>query len=123
MKTLSILLTVLLAHAQLVLAAGCDLPNFGGARLFRAVSGSSYLSVADFNQDDTPDVVLGGGNGDGTFRSAINYGGGAPSRLAVGDVNGDGRPDLAINGASGVVVLLNTCVPGSGASSCSPLTP
>ncbi len=58
MKTVSIVLAVLLLHAQLA-AAGCDLPMFGGARLFPAATGST-LATADFNQDGFLDVVLGG---------------------------------------------------------------
>src|SRR2546428_1393644 len=59
------------------------------------------------------------GNGDGTFRSSINYDAGwAPAFLAVGDFDGDGKPDLAINSmgpfdleleGGPVEVLLNTC--------------
>jgi hypothetical protein len=90
--------------------------------------------VGDFNGDGAMDLAVASatttvgavtvllGNGDGTFRSALNYGGGTPTRLAVGDLNGDGKPDLVMNGDN-VVVLMNTYVPGSGGSACAPVVP
>src|ERR1039458_8660903 len=73
------------------------------------------VGVADVNGDGKPDLLVvnqsvGGngnnegavavllGNGDGTFRAAVNYisGGYLASAVAVGDVNGDGRPDLVV---------------------------
>src|SRR5690242_14727720 len=49
------------------------------------------------------------GNGDGTFRPAVEYPvGNAPRSLAVGDFNADGQPDLAVanSGAGNVSILL-----------------
>ena len=47
-------------------------------------------------------------NGDGTFRSAQDFGvGWRPRSVTVGDFNGDGRPDLAVADGSGVSILLN----------------
>jgi FG-GAP repeat. len=91
--------------------------------------------VGDFNGDGNMDVAVASasapvgavtmllGNGDGTFRNAVTYGGGTPTALAVGDLNGDGKPDLAMTGGLGdsVVVLLNTYVSGSGGSACAPV--
>lgn len=54
------------------------------------------LDLAVTNQaDGTVSVLLG--NGDGSFRPAVNYGAGTgPHRVVTGDFNGDGYPDLAI---------------------------
>jgi hypothetical protein len=47
--------------------------------------------------NDSSDVSVLLGNGDGTFRPARNYGAGrAPTSVAVGDFNRDGMPDLAL---------------------------
>ncbi|MFL6231186.1 MAG: FG-GAP-like repeat-containing protein [Pyrinomonadaceae bacterium] len=51
------------------------------------------------------------GNGDGTFRAAINYATGTdPKSVATGDFDADGRTDLATADASGTVSVL----PGNG---------
>src|SRR5260370_2742354 len=36
------------------------------------------------------------GNGDGTFKTGVDYGGASPAWVASGDVNGDGKLDLAV---------------------------
>jgi hypothetical protein len=53
------------------------------------------------------------GNGDGTFRAAVNYDVGGPFSVAVGDFNADGLPDLAVPNYSGssVTVLLHETWP------------
>jgi hypothetical protein len=77
---------------------------------------ATSVVVGDFNGDGKPDLLVANecavgsncastgslgvllGNGDGTFRTAVNYGPGGqfPYSLAVGDVNGDGTPDLLV---------------------------
>jgi hypothetical protein len=73
-----------LFHAQFAFAAVCDLPMFGGGRMFPAAFGSQFVLTADFNNDGVADMLvlnqgttLGSisillGNGDGTFQSPIN---------------------------------------------------
>src|SRR5215472_1474075 len=64
-------------------------------------------AVGDFNGDGKQDLAVVNegsntvsillGNGDGTFRPAVNYATGSlPVGVAVGDLNGDGHLDLAV---------------------------
>jgi hypothetical protein len=123
MKTLSIILTFTLFHTQLAVAAGCDLPMFGGVRLFPAVNSATSLAMGDFNQDGLIDVVLGDGNnstnlvtgisvllsnGDGTFQPPIYYSfPNGVTDVVVADFNGDGKLDLAVVAGSIRVMLGN----------------
>ncbi len=72
-------------------------------------------TVADFNHDGAPDVLLANdlgfevvlGHGDGTFAaSRLSKLGGTPLRLTVGDFDGDGVLDVAASIASGISVSL-----------------
>jgi hypothetical protein len=66
-----------------------------------------FVAVADFNNDTNPDLAVANynsgtvsvllGNGDGTFRQAVNYTvGSSPTSIALGDFNGDHNLDLAV---------------------------
>lgn len=81
---------------------------------------SDYPATADFNGDGIPDLFTANyysssvsvllGNGDGTFRTPVDFGAGYGARgVAVGDFNGDGRLDVAAGNqfANSISVLLN----------------
>jgi len=76
----------------------------------------SSVVLRDLDGDGKPELVLASastvgvqpGNGDGTFRSRVDYPTGAqPASVSVVDVNADGKPDLvAINLLDSASVLL-----------------
>jgi len=85
------------------------------------------IAVSDFNDDGKPDLVIANqdsdnvsilmGSGDGTFKPAINFEtGNEPKAVVVGDFDHDAKPDLAVvhinnnRGPGYASVLLNTCV-------------
>ncbi len=92
--------------------------TFQGAVTYRSGGfGADSIAVADVNRDGKPDIVVANsctntqfcgnsvgsagillGNGDGTFKAAVNYGsGGYNARsVAVADLNGDGNADLTV---------------------------
>jgi hypothetical protein len=79
------------------------------------------VTAGDFNGDGMPDLALANlgtylgandgivsvllSNGDGTFRTAVNYGAGiSPSSVTAGDFNRDGRLDLVVANQSSYCV-------------------
>jgi probable HAF family extracellular repeat protein len=93
--------------------------TFGTPTLYDIGGLADRVAVGDFNGDGIPDLAVANnsgnsvsvllGNGDGTFRRAVNYPAGPnPYWLAVGDFNGDGNLDVVVANytSSAVTVLL-----------------
>jgi hypothetical protein len=95
--------------------------SFIARRDFEAGYGPLSAAVGDFNGDGVPDLAVGNensnnvsvllGNGDGSFQAAWNFFAGAgPKSVVVGDFNVDKLPDLAVvnpNSATAGSVLIN----------------
>lgn len=119
-----------------------DVQNPGGVRVLlnngdgTFHSGGSYatgcspssVAIGDLNKDGRPDLVVansnsdgcGGGvsvllgNGDGSFRKAVNWPVGVfPQSIQIADFDGDGNPDLAVADECGNTNLL-WVMPGRG---------
>ncbi|HYQ96439.1 MAG TPA: T9SS type A sorting domain-containing protein [Candidatus Eisenbacteria bacterium] len=117
-STLLIVCALTLSHGRTE-AAG--VPLFAVARSFEVAEGSPFsLATGDLNRDGTRDLATanyrgtGGGtvsvllgNGDGTFRTKVDYGTGPyPHSIVVGDVNQDAKPDLITASSAGTVSVL-----------------
>ena len=69
--------------------------------------GKLDIVAADYSPGNNLGVLVG--NGDGTFRTAINFPAAAPDALAIADLNGDHAPDLVHSGAGNTIsVFLNS---------------
>lgn len=94
----------------------------GGTRLdFAAGTNPTSITIADFNDDSLPDLVVTA-TGDNSFALLLGTGGGlfdspievpvgtTPDSGATADFNGDGLPDLAISnyGSNSVSVILDS---------------
>lgn len=123
------LVTADVANGNLAFLAGKGGASFGAAVISgnQSLNGSFIaMASADFNGDGHLDIVALNsfdkyvqvwiGNGDGTFKTPVNYTvGPTPSSVAIADFNRDGSPDLAVVSESGttpeVSILLGS---GSG---------
>jgi FG-GAP-like repeat len=69
--------------------------------------GGQAIARGDFNSDGIHDLAVTGssstsvllGNGNGTFKPAVNFATPSGSSIVVGELSGDGLPDLAVAGA------------------------
>ncbi len=104
------------------------LPGNGDGTFGTAISTSTEslveggLAAGDFNGDGILDLAVTNpllnsvsifiGNGDGTFKAAVDYATGInPATVAISDFNGDGKLDLAVLDGSSTMVSILT---GSG---------
>lgn len=91
--------------------------DFAAPKSFPVGMAPAFIVTGDFNGDGKMDIAVGNagsndvsillGNGDGTFKAAVNSPAGAsPQQMAAGDFNGDGKLDLVIiNSGDGSAVL------------------
>ncbi len=99
------------------------IPGNGDGTLGTAISSSTESSIegglvaGDFNGDGILDLAVTNpllnsvsiltGNGDGTFKAAVDYPTGAnPGAIATSDFDGDGKLDLAVLDGSGATVSI-----------------
>src|SRR3989442_1278032 len=113
LKPIAIALAVLVTNGlyiEPVMAAGCPAASFSAPTTFGAGTNPVSVAVGDFNGDGKADLAVANqqsdnvsvllGNGDGTFQAAVNYSTGLfPQSVVSGDFNGDGKPDLAVANA------------------------
>ena len=115
------------ASAAVIVMLGKGDGTFGTQNTYPVgASSPSFIVAGDFNGDGNTDLAVATftpgvgsqnianvavllGNGDGTFRTAVNYAAGSSSplsALAVGDFNGDGKADLVVSNGTAVNLLL-----------------
>lgn len=108
---------------NVVVHLGTGTGEFDAARIFSADSLPSALAVADFNGDNKQDLAVANENssnvsilfgaGDGSFGQAVNVGGPTrpfrPVSIAAGDFTGDGKPDVAVTSSNSLEII-----PGNG---------
>ena len=95
------------AGKSLGLNAPIESPAIGPASSIAAcdLNGDSRLDLVTVS-NQTAEVIVYLGNGDGTFQSGVSYPvAAAPYTVVCADFNEDGHPDLAVSGASIAVLL------------------
>jgi len=87
--------------------------TFVGAQMWDSTEGDGYCGIADFDDDQSPEVVLVeegnihvlDGIGGATMASIAIPGGGKGGAPNIADFDGDGRPDIGTAGGSNYVVV------------------
>ncbi len=91
--------------------------DFAAPKSYPVGTAPAFIVTGDFNGDGKMDIAVGNagsndvsvllGNGDGTFKAAVNSPAGlSPQQMAAGDFNGDGKLDLVITVLGVVNILL-----------------
>ncbi|WP_052338626.1 FG-GAP-like repeat-containing protein [Planktothrix prolifica] len=111
-------------------ATGATTPTFNPKVDFTTGSGSTSVSIGDFNSDNKPDLAVSNQNGASvsillntttnattpTFATKVDFTvGSQATSVSIGDFNGDGKLDLATanTNSSTVSILLNTTANGA----------